>query len=42
MPWTMADHRRYPISMAHAYLKMPWLWRIFGRQFLVVARKPVA
>lgn len=40
VPWTMASNRRYPIFMVHTYMKLPWLWRIFGRQFLVVARKP--
>lgn len=40
VPWTMASNRRYPIFMVHAYLRMPWMWRIFGRQFLVAARKP--
>jgi hypothetical protein len=22
------------------YLRLPWLWRLFGKQFLVVAVKP--
>jgi hypothetical protein len=23
------------------YVALPWLWRVFGRQFLIIARKPV-
>jgi SAM-dependent methyltransferase len=36
LPYSMAAGRRYPIVFLRAYLKMPWVWRIFGKQFLVV------
>lgn len=32
VPWTMASNRRYPIFLVHVYLRMPWLWRVFGRR----------
>jgi SAM-dependent methyltransferase len=41
LPYTMANGRRYPTWVLYAYLQMPPLWRLFGKQFLVVARKPV-
>jgi SAM-dependent methyltransferase len=39
LPYTMSLGRRYPVWMLKAYLAMPWVWRLFGKQFLVVARK---
>lgn len=41
LPYTMSDGRRYPMWMLQLYLAMPFAWRFFGKQFLVVARKPV-
>jgi SAM-dependent methyltransferase len=40
LPYTMSDGRQYPIGALKAYLSMPLFWRFFGKQFLVVARKP--
>lgn len=42
LPYTMVDAREYPMFFVSLYLRLPWLWRIPGRQFLVVARKPAA
>lgn len=42
LPYTMVNARRYPLWLVRLYLALPLLWRIFGRQFLVVARKPHA
>jgi SAM-dependent methyltransferase len=39
LPYTMSQGRRYPLWMLKAYLELPWAWRIFGKQFLLVARK---
>ncbi len=39
LPYTMSLGRTYPVWMLKAYLAMPWAWRFFGKQFLVVARK---
>jgi SAM-dependent methyltransferase len=40
LPYTMSDGREYPIWTLRFYLAMPAAWRWFGKQFLVVARKP--
>jgi len=39
LPYTMAKALQRPIAFLRLYLKMPGLWRIFGRQFLIFARK---
>lgn len=39
LPYTMSQGRTYPIWMLKLYLSMPWVWPLFGKQFLVVARK---
>ena len=39
LPYTMARGPRYPVWILKAYLMMPWVWRIFGQQFLVIGRK---
>ena len=41
LPFTMAHGRyRHPLWMLRLYLVLPFVWRIFGKQFLVVGRKP--
>ncbi len=40
LPYTMSQERTPPIWMLWLYLRLPFVWRIFGRQFLVVAMKP--
>jgi len=40
LPYTMARDRNAPVWMLSLYLKLPPLWGVFGRQFLVVAVKP--
>jgi SAM-dependent methyltransferase len=42
LPYTMSDGKEYPILALRAYLELPLAWRIFGKQFLVVASKPPA
>jgi SAM-dependent methyltransferase len=39
LPYTTIDQPLYPMAFVRFYLKLPLAWRIFGRQFLVVARK---
>ena len=39
LPYSMSQGRIYPLWMLRAYLAMPALWPLFGRQFLLVARK---
>jgi SAM-dependent methyltransferase len=40
LPYTIIGGPHYPLFFVRAYLLLPWAWPIFGRQFLVVARKP--
>src|SRR6266851_10032093 len=39
LPYSMSQGRTYPLWMLRAYLAMPPIRSLFGRQFLVVARK---
>ena len=39
LPFTMSYGRRYPLLFVRLYLALPFLWQLFGRQFLIVARK---
>ncbi len=39
LPYTMSDGIEYPIWMLRLYLMTPALWRLGGKQFLIVARK---
>jgi SAM-dependent methyltransferase len=39
LPFTMAHGPRYPLMLLRLYLRFPLAWRLFGRQFLVVATK---
>jgi hypothetical protein len=37
-PYSMSQGPTYPLWMLKAYLAVPFVWRFFGKQFLVVAR----
>lgn len=39
LPYTMVEGPRFPTFCITLYLRLPVLWPIFGKQFLVVARK---
>lgn len=39
VPFTMVGTFQYPLFFTSLYLKLPFAWRIFGKQFLVVAHK---
>jgi len=39
LPYTMSHGPQYPAWMLRLYLAMPVLWRLAGKQFLIVARK---
>ncbi len=39
LPYTMSRGFQPPIWSLRLYLKLPLLWRFFGRQFVVIARK---
>ena len=40
LPYTMSGGRTYPLWMVRIYLLFPVFWPVFGKQFLIVARKP--
>jgi len=39
LPYTMVNSRRYPKLLVSLYLKFPLVWKVLGKQFLVIARK---
>lgn len=39
LPYSMSQGFNPPVGLVSLYLRMPLLWRIFGRQFLLVGRK---
>lgn len=40
LPYTMKNRAPTHRLLIRAYLKLPFAWKLFGKQFLVVARKP--
>jgi SAM-dependent methyltransferase len=40
LPFTMVEAPEYPMAFVRLYIAMPWLWRLRGKQFLLVARRP--
>ncbi len=40
LPYTMVNRPQYPVIFLRAYLKLRLAWALFGKQFLVIARKP--
>ena len=39
LPYTMSQGSEPPLWTLRAFLKIPILWRLFGRQFLVIGQK---
>ncbi len=39
LPYSMSQGFTPPVWLVAAYLRLPWLWPLFGKQFLVIARK---
>lgn len=39
LPFTMSTGLEYPLFLLRCYLRLPLLWKAFGKQFLVIARK---
>ena len=39
LPFSMSQGRTPPVIAVRLYLRMPFLWRFFGQQFLVIGRK---
>jgi SAM-dependent methyltransferase len=42
LPYTMSHGWQYPVWMLQMYLSLPVAWPLFGKQFLLVARKPLS
>ena len=40
LPFTMVAAPEYPMFFVRLYLALPVLWRLRGKQFLLIARKP--
>lgn len=40
LPYSMSNGWNPPVSLVKWYLRLPLLWPLFGKQFLVVGRKP--
>jgi len=40
LPYSMVHRARYPLWMLRLYVRFPLLWRWYGEQFLIVAKKP--
>jgi SAM-dependent methyltransferase len=38
LPYTMVGGPRYPLAFLRAYLRLPFAWRVFGKQFLLIGR----
>lgn len=39
LPYTMSDGKQPPLWTVSVYLKLPLAWKLFGKQFLVIARR---
>jgi len=39
LPYAMGSTRPIPLVFLPLYLKIPFLWKIMGKQFLIVAKK---
>lgn len=41
LPYNMVRVRKSPLFFVSVYLRIPWLWQMVGKQFLVVAQKKI-
>jgi len=39
LPYNMVRVRQHPLFLLWLYLHLPFVWRLFGKQFLIVAKK---
>jgi hypothetical protein len=39
LPYRMVRRKLPPLTLVRRYLKFPWAWHFFGRQFLVIGRR---
>jgi len=40
LPYTMTNMRPIPGALIALYLRLPFAWKLFGKQFLIIAKKP--
>jgi SAM-dependent methyltransferase len=40
LPYTMVNAPQYPLAFLRLYLQLPFAWKWFGQQFVVIASKP--
>jgi len=40
LPYTMSGSKKPSLFSLNIYLKLPLTWKFFGKQFLVIAKKP--
>jgi SAM-dependent methyltransferase len=40
LPYSMVNQPQAPTALVGWYLRLPFLWKVFGKQFLLVAAKP--
>jgi len=39
LPYSMVNRPHYPRWMLRAYLRLPWAWRLLGKQFLIIGER---
>lgn len=39
LPYSMSDGSNPPLFLVKLYLKLPFIWPLFGKQFLIIGRK---
>lgn len=39
LPYTMVNAPQFPVILIRIYLRLPMFWPLFGKQFLIVAKK---
>jgi len=40
LPYSMSNDKNPPLFTVQLYLKLPFIWPLFGKQFLIIAKKP--
>jgi hypothetical protein len=39
LPYNMVRIRKRPLALVKLYIRLPFIWRFFGAQFLIISRK---
>ena len=40
LPYTMSNEKTPPLFFVKLYLRLRIIWPLFGKQFLIIAKKP--